>query len=76
MKIKKSKLIEVLRTYNLNEGLISKLINTILAQNTSVKMKIKDKEIKKAEDVILDLLKDNPKLTDEEKRELERELGI
>ena len=76
MKIKKSKFVETLRSYNVNEGLIAKLINTVLAQNTSAKIKIKDKEIEKAEKKILDLLKDNPKLTDEEKRELEKELGI
>tara|TARA_R110000851_G_scaffold330169_3_gene502722 strand:- start:1308 stop:1538 length:231 start_codon:yes stop_codon:yes gene_type:complete len=76
MKIKKSKLVEVLRSHNINEGLIAKLINTVLAQNTSAKMKIKDKEIAKAEKTIVDLFKNAPQLSDEERKELEKSLGI
>ena len=76
MKIKKSKLVEVLRSHNINEGLIAKLINTVLAQNTAGKIKIKDKEIAKAEKAIVDLLKNTPELSDEELRKLEKELGI
>ena len=53
MKIKKSKLVEVLRSHNINEGLIAKLINTVLSQNTKDKLKSKNKEIKKIEDKLL-----------------------
>lgn len=73
MKIKKSQLIETFQKMGMSENIISKIFNKVLSRN---KVKKLDKEISKLEDEILDLLKDTPELSDEERSALERELGI
>jgi hypothetical protein len=73
MKIKKSQLIETFQKMGMSENIISKIFNKVLSRN---KVKKLDKEISNLEDEILDLLKDTPELSDEERSALERELGI
>ena len=73
MKIKKSKLREILTEFGVNEGALTKLISKIKSKN---KMKTADKSVKKLEKGIFSLLKDVPSATDEEREELMKSLGF
>ena len=73
MKIKKSKLREILTEYGLSEGPLSKLISKIQAKN---KLKGVVKQIKKLDKDIFSLLKDVPVSSEEERAELMKSLGL
>jgi|5B_taG_2_1085324.scaffolds.fasta_scaffold278103_1 transcriptional regulator NrdR family protein len=76
MKIKKSKLVETLKSKNVSEGIISKLIGKLLARVPQQQLKQTEKEIKDIESKILDTLKDTPEISDEEMASIKARFGI
>ena len=73
MKMKKSKLREMLTEFGLSEGVLSKLISKIQAKN---KLKGVTNKIKKLDKDIFSLLKDVPVASEEERAELMKSLGL
>ncbi len=76
MKIKVSKLREVLKKQGLNESFLARLFSKITMSATEKEKRELEKKISDIDDKILDLLKTTPEISDEKRREIEKRLGI
>jgi hypothetical protein len=76
MKIKVSKLREVLKKRGLNESLLARLFSKITMSATEKEKRELERKISDIDDKILDLLKTTPEISDEKRREIEKRLGI
>lgn len=76
MKIKVSKLREVLKKQGLNESFLARLFSKITMSATEKEKRELEKKISDIDDKILDLLKATPEISDEKRREIEKRLGI
>jgi chorismate mutase len=76
MKIKVSKLREVLKKRGLNESFLARLFSKITMSATEKEKRELEKKISDIDDKILDLLKTTPEISDEKRREIEKRLGI
>ena len=76
MKIKVSKLREVLKKQGLNESFLARLFSKITMSATEKEKRELERKISDIDDKILDLLKTTPEISDEKRREIEKRLGI
>ena len=76
MKIKVSKLREVLKKRGLNESLLARLFSKITMSATEKEKRELERKISDIDDKILDLHKTTPEISDEKRREIEKRLGI